>query len=210
MEPGGTRFFNFSRDYVLLPGVVLIGVRNPLFMQQADTNSGPAPLPLFRAEAMAARQQNAQGEILLIRPFSLVFLCWLGIAVAAAALGFLLFGHITLSRRIEGTIITTSTAPDPTSQQMAVFKVRRSQLQALQPGRDLLIQCAACAYPLTGKIIDISKSSAPLSPGSHDLYSKVTVALPPEEQLQPGARVEAQIRSGRKSLLAWLLEKPES
>ena len=178
-------------------------------MQQADTNSGPAPLPLFRAEAMAARQQNAQGEILLIRPFSLVFLCWMGIAIAATALGFLLFGHVTQSRRIEGTI-TASAAPDHASQPMAVFNVRRSQLQALEPGRDLLIQCAACAHPLTGKIIDISKSSAPPSPGSRDLYSKVTVALPPQERLQAGARVEAQIRLGRKSLLAWLLEKPES
>lgn len=176
-------------------------------MQQADTNSGPVPLPLFRAEAMAARQQNAQGEILLIRPFSLVFLCWLGVALAVTTLGFLFFGHATENLWIEGTI-ATSAPSHSTAQLEAVFQVPEAQLHQLQPGRDLLIQCEACSQTLTGRIVSISKSSMPAGPGSRDLYSTVTAVLTQQEQLQPGARVEAQIRLGRKSLLGWLLEKP--
>jgi multidrug efflux pump subunit AcrA (membrane-fusion protein) len=172
-------------------------------MQQADTNSGPPPLPLFRAEAMAARQQSAQGEILLIRPFSLVFLCWLGVAVAAATLGFLFFGHATQSRWIEGTITTQSSAS-----LQAAFQVPESQTQTLTLGHDLVIRCETCSQTLTGRIVSISRSTAAVSSGSHDLYSTVTAVLPAQEHLQPGVRVKAQIQLGKKSLLAWLLEKP--
>lgn len=161
-------------------------------MQQANTNSKPAPLPLFRAEALAARQQNAQGEILLIRFFSLVFLCWLGVAVAAMALGFLFLGHTTENMRIEGTI---AGSPEP----QAVFRVPESQRQVFQPGRELLVRCAACTRPLPGRIISVSTATSPAmgQSGSARPYSTVTVALPQQEQLQPGAGVEAEIQLGR-------------
>jgi len=172
-------------------------------MQQANTNSKTAPLPLFRAEALAARQQNAQGEILLIRPFSLVFLCWLGVTVAATALGFLFLGHAPENLRIAGTI---ASSPEP----QAVFHVPESQRQMFQPGRDLLVRCASCTQPLTGRIISVSHntSSEMGQSGPTRPYSTVTVALPQQEQMRPGAGVEAEIQLGRKSLIAWLFEKP--
>ncbi len=173
-------------------------------MQEANTNSKPAPLPLFRAEALAARQQNAQGEILLMRPFSLMFLCWLGVAVATAALGFLFLGHGPDTLRIGG-VISSSQQPQ------AVFHVPDSQRQMFHPGRDLLVRCAGCARPLTGRIISVSQttSSEMGQSGSSRPYSTVTVELPQQEQLPRGAGVEAEIQPGRKSLIAWLLQKPE-
>lgn len=172
-------------------------------MQEANNNSKPAPLPLFRAEALAARQQNAQGEILLIRPFSLVFLCWLGVAVAATALGFLFLCHVPDTLRVEGVI---ARLPEP----QAVFHVPHLQQEMFQPGGDLLVRCATCAGPLTGRIINVSQpvSSEPGRSGPTRPYSTLTVALPRQDQLQPGAGVEAEIQLGRKSLIAWLLQKP--
>jgi hypothetical protein len=49
------------------------------------------PLPLFRPEALAA-QETIHGEVLRIRPLSLVFFLWLGAALGAVALIYLV-GH---------------------------------------------------------------------------------------------------------------------
>ena len=70
-------------------------------MNQPDKKTGPEqqeghqqPLPLFRPEALASQQQKLYGEILLIRPLSLAFLGWLGLAIAASIVGFLLLGAL--------------------------------------------------------------------------------------------------------------------
>src|SRR5205807_9764630 len=81
-------------------------------MNQPDKKPGPAPqqgekepLPLFRPEALASQQQKLYGEILLIRPLSLAFLGWLGIAIAGCVLGFLLLGQITEIARVSGVLL---------------------------------------------------------------------------------------------------------
>src|SRR5947199_6462774 len=80
-------------------------------MNQPDTKPGPAPqevekepLPLFRMEALASQQQKLYGEILLIRPLSLTFLGWLGVALAGCVLGFLLLGKTTEKARVFGVV----------------------------------------------------------------------------------------------------------
>jgi hypothetical protein len=57
-----------------------------------DAETPAQPLPLFRPEALAA-QETIHGEVLRIRPLSLVFFLWLGAALGAAALIYLLAGH---------------------------------------------------------------------------------------------------------------------
>ena len=52
----------------------------------------PQPLPLFRPEALAA-QETIHGDVLRIRPLSLVFFLWLGAALGAMALIYLLAGR---------------------------------------------------------------------------------------------------------------------
>jgi len=46
---------------------------------------------------LASQQQRAYGEVLMIRPFSLMFLFWLAIVLAGAVLGLLFLGHQTES-----------------------------------------------------------------------------------------------------------------
>ena len=86
--------------------------------EQADANprqdsqfggkpSNVEPLPLFRPEAIAALQQKFYGEIILIRPFPLMLLCWFALGISAAILGFLFLGQYTEKARVPG-IITVS------------------------------------------------------------------------------------------------------
>src|SRR5215472_12237332 len=62
------------------------------------------PLPLFCPEAIAALQQKFYGEIILIRPFSLMLLCWFALGITAAVLGFLFLGQYTERARVPGVM----------------------------------------------------------------------------------------------------------
>src|SRR5437763_5845552 len=113
-------------------------------MNQPDTKPGPAPqevekepLPLFRPEALASQQQKLYGEILLIRPLSLTFLVWLGVAIAASVLGFLLLGQITENARVSGVLLPASEI-NAAPQEANLF-VPDGILRFVQPGEHLLL-----------------------------------------------------------------------
>src|SRR5947209_18081273 len=69
-----------------------------------ESHSNEPPLPLFRPEAVAALQQKFYGEIILIRPFSLMLLCWFALGITVAVLGFLFLGQYTERARVPGVI----------------------------------------------------------------------------------------------------------
>ena len=184
-------------------------------MQAERANSTSAPLPLFRAEALAARQQNAHGDILLIRPLSLVLLCWLGVLIAAGVIGFLLLGHYTEKIQVKG-VVTPSQAGAP---ELAVlFTVPTAHLNTIRPGRALLVRCPACARSFRGTITSISGPthsqpdiSRQTNVASAMTELRVTIAAAPQDSaLPPGARLEADVPIGSKRLIQWLLEKPGS
>jgi hypothetical protein len=52
----------------------------------------PQALPLFRPEALAA-QETMHGDVLRIRPLPLIFFLWLGAALGAVAIIYLVAGH---------------------------------------------------------------------------------------------------------------------
>ena len=113
-------------------------------MNQPNKKPGPAPqqgeeqpLPLFRPEALASQQQKLYGEILMIRPLSLTFLAWLGVAIAASVLGFLLLGQITEKARVSGVLLPAyeiTAAPEE-----ADLFVPNGMLRFVQPGEHLLL-----------------------------------------------------------------------
>jgi hypothetical protein len=176
-------------------------------MEQANTNSKPAPLPLFRAEALAARQQGTQGEILLIRPLSLVFLGWLGVALAASAISFLLLARYTETEPIEGTI-TASTALQG-GEMAAVLTVTTSRLSALRPGQKMRIRCRECVSSLEGTILSTSPVfSSRAGVASDHSASTLTIALPATTKLPDGTKVQAEIQLEKRPLIVWLREKP--
>src|SRR5437762_4296162 len=112
-------------------------------MNQSDKRPGSVPqeddhqpLPLFRMEALASQQQKLYGEILLIRPLSLTFLGWLGVALAGCVLGFLLLGKTTEKARVFCVVQSHEKAEAGTE---ADLFVPGRFVKFLQPGETLLL-----------------------------------------------------------------------
>jgi HlyD family secretion protein len=207
-----------------LPGKIL---------DSADRHNSE-PLPLFRPEAIEAQQQKFYGEIVLIRPFSLMLLGWFAIGIAAAVVGFLLLGQYTERARVPGVVtVSPSAGPSsPASHLQAEFYVPGRWISRLHPGKQLALRCDSCSAQFasqTGTVQEIS--DAPLDPAelsrvdldlTGPLYKvpvyKMKVSLPPQAapfaQLNPspqaGMRMEAEIPLGRKPLIRWFFERSGS
>jgi hypothetical protein len=202
-------------------------------------NGNTQPLPLFRPEAIAAVQQKFHGEIILVRPFSLMLLGWFAVGITAAVLGFLLLGQYTERARVHGrmTISNTADARSSSSSLGAELYVPGSWIGQLHRGSKLSLRCEACSAQFArqiGTVLEIP--DAPL--GQTELSQmdlnlagpvdkipvykipmyKIKVSLPPQAaqilQLNPspqtGMRVEAEIPLGRKPLIKWFFERSGS
>jgi hypothetical protein len=194
----------------------------------ADRQNSVEPLPLFRPEAIAAQQQKFYGEIVLIRPFSLLLLSWFAIGITASVAAFLLLGHYTERVHVSG-IIASSSAENLE----ASFFVPGRLIGRLHPGNQLTVSCAACSASFsqqtgsqqTGTVLaipDAPLGRAELSQIDRNLSGplnipvyEIKVSLPPQAariwQLNPspqtGMRVEADIPLGRKPLIKWFFER---
>jgi hypothetical protein len=198
-------------------------------MATSGTNSEARPhlssrLPLFRPEALAA-QQKLNGEILLIRPFSLLCLGWLGTGIVAVVLGYLVMGHYTEKARVPAFLaphreVALST-PDP--QLEAVFYFPARWLRSIQPGEPMTLYCQSCPDPaqrLTGTVMQVAvapptaEAAARFRAGQDVLY-EATMAIPSQLSpftnsnfVPPGLRLSVEIPLGQKPLIHWLFEQP--
>jgi hypothetical protein len=196
-----------------IPGRTLSSVESP--------SSSAEPLPLFRPEAIAALQQKFYGEIILIRPFSLMLLCWFALGITAAVLGFLFLGQYTERARVSG-VMTISRVSSP--QMAAELYVPGRWIGRLHTGSRISLRCDSCS-PQFGRqvgtvlqVADAPLAQSELAQRSLDLPGpvyKIAVSLPPQAaqftQLNPspqaGVRVEAEIPLGRKPLIKWFFER---
>ncbi|CAI8813977.1 membrane fusion protein [Pseudomonas chlororaphis] len=64
-----------------------------------------ADIPLFRREALDARQTNGLGDIVLVRPISFTLLTCLATALAVAVAAFFFFGSYTKRSTISGQLV---------------------------------------------------------------------------------------------------------
>jgi len=213
------------------------GNKKPMLDQSfhtADHNNSAEPLPLFRPEALAAQQQKFYGDIVLIRPFSLLLLSWFAIGITAAVIGFLLLGHYTERAHVSGIItanpgIGSSAASEKLE---ASLFVPGRLIGRLHPGSQLTLRCQDCTSPFsqqTGTVLSIPDAPlgqaelsqlnlSPAGPVSKLPIYKIKVSLPPQttsvSQLnlasQTGIRVEGDIPLGRKPLIKWFFERSES
>jgi len=202
----------------------------------ATQQNGVKPLPLFRPEVLAAQQHKFYGQIVLIRPFSLMFLGWIGAAIAACAMAFLVLGRYTEKVRVPGILAvrsgtTSSDGPPRTGD----FYVPIRWRALIHPGDRVLLRCQACPDELresSGTVQQIS--SAPLNSVEGATRAnisitepsyKVTVSLtPPAAQTSPtqisqtqvaqvnapsqtAVQMEAEIPLGRKPFIQWLFER---
>jgi hypothetical protein len=188
------------------------------------SSSSVEPLPLFRPEAIAALQQKFYGEIILIRPFSLMLLCWFALGITAAVLGFLFLGQYTERARVPG-VITVSGVSSPAM--AAELYVPGRWIGRLHAGSRLFLRCDSCT-PQFGRqagtvlqVADAPLGQTELAQRSLDLPGpvyKIAVSLPPQAAQvtqanpspQAGVRVEAEIPLGRKPLIKWFFERSGS
>jgi hypothetical protein len=216
-----------------LPGKTLSSVERSSV--ESHSNHGePLPLPLFRPEAIAALQQKFYGEIILVRPFSLMLLCWFALGITAAVLGFLFLGQYTERARVPG-VFTSSGLTHPGASGAgtgAEFYVPASLRDRVHVGAQLALRCDSCPAKFTrqvGTVLEVPQ--APVDPaelsqrnptmaGSLDnsqIY-KIKVSLPPQAaqamqvnpSTQAGAKVEAEIPLGHKPLIKWFFERSGS
>ena len=192
------------------------------------------PLPLFRPEAVAALQQKFYGEIILVRPFSLMLLCWFALGITAAVLGFLFLGQYTERARVPG-VISASRLANPGSSGVgtgAEFYAPASLRDRLHVGGQLTLRCDSCPAKFArqvGTVVELPQSPvdpAELSQRNPGLAGpldniqvyKIKVSLPPQAaqamqvnpSTQAGARVEAEIPLGHKPLIKWFFERSGS
>src|SRR6478672_4910561 len=191
------------------------------------------PLPLFRPEAIAALQQKFYGEIILVRPFSLMLLCWFALGITAAVLGFLFLGQYTERARVQGVIAFNHSAEANAAAGLeAEFLVPAQWIGRLHTGTQLVLRCDSCPAKFArqvGTVLEVPQS--PLAPAelaqanlavAGSMYKiplyKIKVSLSPQAtpvtQLNPspqtGVRVEAEIPLGHKPLIKWFFERSES
>jgi len=193
-------------------------------LSSVESHSSETPLPLFRPEAIAALQQKFYGEIILIRPFPLMLLCWFALGITAAVLGFLFLGQYTERARVPG-IINSGLS------EAAVYVPAR-MIAGLHPGTQLTLRCSSCPAQFArqvGTVLEIPQSPATpadlsqanldlAGPGNTIAIYKIKVSLPPQAaqtmqvdpSTQAGVRVEAEIPLGHKPLIKWFFERSGS
>ena len=201
--------------------------------EESHSNYGE-PLPLFRPEAIAALQQKFYGEIILVRPFSLMLLCWFALGITAAVLGFLFLGQYTDRVRVPGVISASSLSYAGASGAApgAEFYVPGNLLDRLHVGAQLTLRCDSCPAKFgrqVGTVLEVPQAPvrpAELSqknlglagPADNIPVYKIKVSLPPQAaqamqvnpSTQAGARVEAEIPLGHKPLIKWFFERSGS
>lgn len=192
-----------------------------------ESHNNEPPLPLFRPEAIAALQQKFHGEIILIRPFPLMLLCWFALGITAAVLGFFFLGQYTEKARVPGIITNAGAA----TAEAAVY-VPAGLIARLHPGTQLSLRCDSCPAQFARQVGTVLKiPQSPLSPaeineaslnlagtGNQNQFYKIKVSLPPQAaqtmqvnpSTQAGVRVEAEIPLGHKPLIKWFFERSGS
>jgi hypothetical protein len=191
------------------------------------------PLPLFRPEAIAALQQKFYGEIILVRPFSLMLLCWFALGITAAILGFLFLGQYTERARVPGVITASGVSYSGASGAgtQAELYLPGNLLDRLHVGTHLTLRCDSCSAKFSrqvGTVLELpqapveaeelsQRNLGQAGPADKTVY-KIKVSLPPQAaqtmqvnpSTQAGVRVEAEIPLGHKPLIKWFFERSGS
>jgi hypothetical protein len=199
-----------------------------------ESHSNETPLPLFRPEAIAALQQKFYGEIILVRPFSLMLLCWFALGITAAVLGFLFLGQYTERARVPGVITASGVSYSGASGAgaQAELYLPGNLLDRLHVGTHLTLRCDSCSAKSSrqvGTVLELPQSPASPSDlsqanlnlagsGNTIAIYKIKVSLQPQAaqtmQVNPsthaGVRVEAEIPLGHKPLIKWFFERSGS
>lgn len=96
--------------------------------------------PLFRSEALKARQTQLHGDIILVRPLSTQVFTWVSVLFAAVVLGFLFWGSYTKRSTVSGQLLPDSGLVKVYSPQFGVVREKRViEGQKVQQGEVLYV-----------------------------------------------------------------------
>ncbi|HKT52755.1 MAG TPA: hypothetical protein VJV96_20815 [Candidatus Angelobacter sp.] len=183
-------------------------------MEAAIRNAEPPQsLPLFRAEALAARQK-IQGEALFIRPFSFAFFLLLIAGLATVGLGYLLLAHFQprVSVSASQTRPLAGARDHAPAQVEAMFNVPEALALNIRPGLLLPVRCQRCGSASfhRGTVTSVEPiHERPLNGTSASTFRVIVAVtpfnpLPGSTQLQQGAKLEAEFPLKRRPLIRWL------
>lgn len=188
-------------------------------MEAATRNAEPTQsLPLFRAEALAARQK-IQGEALFIRPFSLAFFIILIACLTAVSIGFLLLARFEPRATVAGSMAQPLSDAGHSAQAEAIFYVPQRLRVNLRPGLLVPVRCQQCSSSSfhSGTVTsvepmeDVHQNASLSEPGVSGATYKITLAVTPfnppsgAARLQQGAKLEAEFPLQRRPLIQWLI-----
>jgi len=164
---------------------------------------------LFRQEALDNQEQRLYGDILLIRPFSLVFLAWLGTGLTALVAAVLIWGEYTDQARIPGIVKTASGRMEASMDVPARFAAH------LRAGTQVHVSCPSCPSRYKGTVTIIASpatgagDSAPNCAPAHEPVYRIVVALEsqPGPAIPDGSRIEADLPLERRPLLRWIFSR---
>lgn len=177
-------------------------------MESATASSGCTnPLPLFRPEAVAARQA-LQGEVLGIRPLSWICFVSLIALIILSALGLLFFSHFEFTTTVSGVVSPVAASPKAPNTE-ATFYIPKRWEHNLHPGMSVLVHCARCTgRALTGVITGVEPALVSTELARPEPVLKVTLALSSSqsqsagaEQFRPGTKLEAEFPVERRPLI---------
>ncbi|HLJ86890.1 MAG TPA: hypothetical protein VKZ53_08700 [Candidatus Angelobacter sp.] len=166
----------------------------------SEPSNGSHALPLFRPQAIAALEHKSTGEILLIRPFSLLFLGWLAIAVVGAVFAFLLLGRYTPKARVSGILLDPSSAGIT-----ARLDVPQALIGYVRIGESLVIQCGDCTesteqtqWEADGVVTEIqtqAENSSAKPAASRTKVATVAKVATVENKIREGGMSESPIQT---------------
>ncbi len=177
----------------------------------------PQPLPLFRPEALAARQ-NLHGRVLRIRSFSFGFLAWLAASVCVLFSAYVALARYVPTIKISGVVSDVET-PDHGSMQV-IFSVPVKWTRSIQPGSQLVLHCSRCSRPVSfrgivagfGPSLETTARETSTKLATPEPVCKVTVTLLKQnspmkgpDRLQPGTTLEAEFPLEPRPLFQWLM-----
>lgn len=187
-------------------------MREPDAQPGTESNGAPgAVAPLFRPEALEANARNFYGEILLVRPLSLAFLCWLGAGLAAVAAAVLFFGSYTETGHVTGMLRLQEGRIE------AHFEVPARWKAYLYKGQRIPLHCRSCADPglnySTGTITEIffrlpdgpRQETFTTAGGNEPPWTVVVnLGVDSHSSFRAGARIEAAVPLARHRFFHWI------
>jgi len=185
----------------------------------------PNPLPLYRSEAIAARQHASFGTITIIHPIPLTILVGLTIAIVAAGLIVLFVGEYHDDGALHGTLIVTSPAgrSGTITSNEGNLLVSHALPESAKAGATLRLHCPGCGpddqersatireiVPVTDPMNGCALSAGKAQREQYSLLLGFSPPLKIETPNSAPARLEVDLilASKKQSLVQWLFSGP--